>query len=171
MTSVGHCLTGLSVAALVVPRSWERREKRLAFAGLTLVANVPDLPFPFWGHVNYRVSHSVFVNLALAALLVGALLTSRAWRSEAARRWVLAGGVAAWMSHFLLDSFYSHGRGIRIFWPFSDAALNLAIPWFHVMSRRSPPDLGALKIVATEAACYGALLVLCLIWRRYWKHT
>jgi hypothetical protein len=38
MTSVGHCLTGLSLAALVVPRSWKRREKVRAFVAMTLAA-------------------------------------------------------------------------------------------------------------------------------------
>jgi membrane-bound metal-dependent hydrolase YbcI (DUF457 family) len=169
MTSVGHCLTGLSFAALVVPRSWERRRKAVAFAAIVLVANVPDLPLPFWGHFDYRVSHSLFANLALLAVVVGLLISSRAWRSEAAFRWVVAGGVAAWLSHFLLDSFYSHGYGIRIFWPFSDASLNLPIPWFHVMRRDLFGDPAALRILATEAVWYGALLAACLIFRRRWK--
>ncbi len=166
MTSVGHCLTGLSFAALVVPRCWERKEKVVALAAFVLVANAPDLPLPFWGHYSYRVSHSLFVNLALAAVVVGLLISSRAWRSEVARRWVVLGGAAAWLSHLLLDSFYSHGHGIRIFWPVSDAALRLPVPWFHVLQRDSPADLATLQIFATEALCYGALLAACVIWRR-----
>jgi len=169
MTSVGHCLTGLSIAALVVPRSWARKEKVAAFAALTLVANTPDLPLPFWGHYSYRVSHSLFVNLALVAVVVGLLIGSRAWQGKEAWRWVVAAGAAAWLSHFLLDSFYSHGHGIRIFWPVSDAALNLAIPWFHVLQRNSPPDLATLRTLAIEALSYGALLAACLIWRHRWK--
>ena len=166
MTSVGHCLTGLSFAALVVPRSWVRKEKLAAFAALTLVANVPDLPLPFWGHYSYRVSHSLFVNLALVTVVAGVLLGTPARRGEAAWRWVVAGGAAAWLSHMMLDSFYSHGHGIRVFWPVSDAALNLSLPWFHVLQRGSPPDLATLRIFATEALCYGALLAVCLYWRR-----
>ena len=167
MTSVGHCLTGLSLAALVVPQSWVRREKVAAFAAITLVANAPDLPIPFWGHYSYRVSHSVFVNLALVAVVAGLLLNIRARRGEAAWRWVVAGGAAAWLSHMMLDSFYSHGNGIRIFWPVSDAALNLSLPWFHVLQRGSPPDLATLRIFATEVVFYGALLAACLYWRRH----
>ena len=169
MTPVGHCLTGLSFAALVVPRSWVRKERVTVFAAFTLVANAPDLPLPFWGHYDYRVSHSLFVNLALVAGVVGLLIGSRAWHSKAAWRWVVAGGAAAWLSHLLLDSFYSHGYGIRLFWPVSDAALNLAIPWFHVVQRDSSADLTTLRILVTEAVCYGALLGACLIWRRRWK--
>jgi membrane-bound metal-dependent hydrolase YbcI (DUF457 family) len=169
MTSVGHCLTGLSFASLVVPRSWERKEKLAAFAAFTLVANTPDLPLPFWGHFNYRVSHSLFVNLALVSALVGLLLGHRAWRSQKAWKWVVVAGAAAWLSHLLLDSFYSHGRGVRIFWPLSDGALNLAIPWLHVLRRSSSPDLANLRVFIVEALWYGALLAACLIWRRRFK--
>ena len=169
MTSVGHCLTGLSFAALVVPRSWERRQKAVAFAAIVLAANVPDLPLPFWGHFDYRVSHSLFANLALVAVVVSLLISPRAWRSQAAFRWVVAGGAAAWLSHLLLDSFYSHGYGIRIFWPFSDAALSLPVPWFHVLQRDAFMQPATLQIFVTEAVCYGALLAVCLIVRRRWK--
>jgi membrane-bound metal-dependent hydrolase YbcI (DUF457 family) len=169
MTSVGHCLTGLSLAALVVPRSWERREKVRAFAALTLVASVPDLPLPFWGHFSYRVSHSLFVNLALVAVVVALLMHSRAWRSKAGGRWIVAGGAAAWLSHLLLDSFYSHGRGIRIFWPFSDEALSLPVSWLHVLQPESLFNVATLRIFATEAVFYGTILGACLVWRRLWK--
>jgi membrane-bound metal-dependent hydrolase YbcI (DUF457 family) len=103
------------------------------------------------------------------AVVVGLLIGSRAWQEKEAWRWVVAAGAAAWLSHFLLDSFYSHGHGIRIFWPVSDAALNLAIPWFHVLKRSSPPDLATLRTLAIEALSYGALLAACLIWRHRWK--
>jgi hypothetical protein len=112
------------------------------------------------------VSHSLFVNLALMVGVFGLLIIFRVWRGQPGRWWVLAGGAAAWLSHLVLDSFYSHGRGIRIFWPLSDAALSLPIPWFHVVRRSSLPDLATLRIFATEALFYGALLGICLIWRR-----
>jgi membrane-bound metal-dependent hydrolase YbcI (DUF457 family) len=169
MTSVGHCLTGLCLASLVVPRGWERRQRRAAFAAFTLAANVPDLPLPLWGHFSYRVSHSLFVNLALVAALVGLLIVFRRARPDAAWWCVVAGGGAAWLSHLLLDSFYSHGWGVRIFWPFSDAALNLPLPWFQVPRRDSFGDPAALRIFAVEAIFYGALLGACLVWRRRWK--
>lgn len=166
MTPVGHCLTGLCLASLVVPRSWSQRAKVAAGAAFAFLATVPDTPFPFWGHFHYQVSHSVFVNLAAVAALVGLLAVFRARWSEAGWWWVVAGGAAAWMSHLLLDSFYSHGRGIRIYWPFSDAVLNLPMPWFHVMRPEYIGEVAALRIFAIEAVCYGALLGLCLLWRR-----
>ena len=169
MTPVGHCLTGLSFAALVVPRNWDRRQKAVAFAAFILVANAPDLSIAFRSHYAYRVGHSLFVNLALVVAVVGMLISSRGRRSEGAWRWVVAGGAAAWLSHLLLDSFYSHGYGVRIFWPLGDAALSLPVPWFHVLPRDSLIQPTTLQILVTEAVCYGALLGACVIFRRCWK--
>ena len=170
MTPVGHCLTGLSLAALTVPRSWSRRATLAACAAFVFVAGAPDAPLPFfWGHFNYRVSHSLFVNLAVVAALVGVLAVSRVGRHREGWWWVVAGGAAAWMSHLLLDSFYSHGHGIRIFWPVSDASLNLSMPWFHVMRPEYVGEVAALRIFATEAVFYGALLGVCLLLRRRFK--
>jgi membrane-bound metal-dependent hydrolase YbcI (DUF457 family) len=169
MTAVGHSLTGLCFASLVVPRSWSRKEKIAAFAAFSFLATAPDLPLPFWGHFSYRVSHSLFVNLAVVAAVVGLLTLPPVRRSEAGWRWVVAGGAAAWLSHLLLDSFYSHGHGVRIFWPLSDAALNLPIPWFHVLRPDLVGDPAALRIFAIEALFYGALLGACVLWRRRWK--
>jgi membrane-bound metal-dependent hydrolase YbcI (DUF457 family) len=73
-------------------------------------------------------------------------------------------GTAAWLSHLLLDSFYSHGKGVRIFWPLSLDALNLPMPWFDVLQVGIPPHV-ALRIFAVEFAFYGSLLGLCLLWR------
>ena len=115
------------------------------------------------------MSHSLFVNLALVAVVVALLISSRSWWSEAGRRWVVAGGAAAWMSHLLLDALYSHGRGIRIFWPVSDAALSLPVPWLHVLQPDSLSNVATLRIFATEAVFYGAILGVCLVWRWRWK--
>ena len=108
---------------------------------------------------------------ATLVFAVGLLVGFRAWRSDPSLRWVVAGGAAAWLRHFVLDSFYSHGLGVRIFWLFSDASLNLAIPWFHVLQREWSPDSATLRIFGTEALCYGALLGACLIWRRHRKRV
>jgi hypothetical protein len=164
MTPLGHSLMGVSLGALVIPRGWSRRPKWLAFGVFGLLASGPDWPAPFWGHSQYHVSHSLFVNLglmAVVAVLVAALPRVRA----ALGGWpVVCAGAAAWLSHLLLDSFYSHGNGVRIFWPLSDAALSLSMPWFDVL-RVGVPLRAALGIFAVEFAFYGSLLGLCLLWR------
>lgn len=164
MTIVGHSLMGLSLGALAVPNGWSRRAKLLAFGVLAILAGGPDLPIPSWGHSQYLISHSIFVNLGLVAgvaTLAAALPRLRA----ALGGWPLVcAGAAAWLSHLLLDSFYSHGRGVRIFWPLSRDVLNLPIPWFGVLHVGIAPH-AALRIFAVEFAFYGSLLGLCLLWR------
>jgi hypothetical protein len=164
MTMVGHSLLGLSLGALAIPRGWARRPKLLAFGVLVLLAGAPDLPTPFWGHSQYHISHSLFVNLGLIAAVVA--LAAAAPRLRAALGgWPLLGaGAAAWLSHLLLDSFYSHGKGVRIFWPLSPDSLNLSMPWFDVLGVGIPPA-AALRIFAIEFVFYGSLLGLCLLWR------
>jgi hypothetical protein len=164
MTMVGHSLLGLSAGALVIPRGWPRRSKLLAFGIFVLLAGGPDLPAPFWGHGRYLVSHSLFVNLGLVGG-VAALLAAFPRMRAALGGWpVVCVGAATWLSHLLLDSFYSHGKGVRIFWPLSDDVLNLPMPWFDVLQVGIPPA-EALGIFAVELAFYGALLALCLLWR------
>jgi len=117
MTMVGHSLLGFSLGALAIPRGWARRPKLLAFGVFGLLAGGPDLPAPFWGHSQYLISHSLFVNLGLIAGVV-ALAAACPRQRAALGGWPLVwAGTAAWLSHLLLDSFYSHGKGVRIFWP------------------------------------------------------
>jgi hypothetical protein len=161
---VGHSLLGLSLGALAIPRGWARRPKLLAFGVFALLAGGPDLPAPFWGHSQYLISHSIFVNLGLMAG-VAALVAAFPRLRAALGGWpVVCAGAAAWLSHLLLDSFYSHGKGVRIFWPLSRDALNLPMPWFDVLQVGIPPCV-ALRIFAVEFAFYGSLLGLCLLWR------
>ena len=164
MTMVGHGLLGFSLGALTIPRGWSRRAKLLAFGVLGLLAGGPDLPAPLWGHSQYLISHSLFVNLGLVAGV--AVLAAASPRLRAALGgWPgVCAGAAAWLSHLLLDSFYSHGMGVRIFWPLSLDALNLSMPWFDVLHIGVPPDV-AVRIFAVEFAFYGSLLGLCLLWR------
>jgi hypothetical protein len=164
MTSVGHSLVGLSFGALAIPRSWRGRPKALAFGVFGLLAGGPDLPAPSWGHSEYLVSHSIFVNLALVAVVAALAAASPRLRSALGGWPVVCAGAAAWLSHLLLDSFYSHGKGIRIFWPLSLDALSLPVPWFDVLYLGIPGH-AALEIFAVEFAFYGALLGLCLLWR------
>jgi len=164
VTIVGHSLLGFSLGALAIPRGWARRPKLLAFGVFGLLAGGPDLPAPFWGHSQYLVSHSLFVNLGLIAAVMGLAWALPRLRAALGGWPLVCAGAAAWSSHLLLDSFYSHGKGVRIFWPLSLDALNLPMPWFDVLHIGVPPHV-ALRIFAVEFAFYGTLLALCLVWR------
>ena len=152
MSPVGHSIIGLACASACMPFvvSLPRR-----FAiGLLFVAlaNLPDWPIPNWGHDRYDISHSVFVNLALLSIVAVAV-----WRRVGG---LITGlGSTAWMSHLLLDSFYNHGRGIAVCWPFSKARLNLAMPWFNNLDlSQSPFSADNLRVYGVEAVAFS----LCL---------
>jgi membrane-bound metal-dependent hydrolase YbcI (DUF457 family) len=101
-------------------------------------------------------------------LAAGALVWAFQWRkNDQPIPWrLLVGGALAWGSHFLLDSFYNHGRGIAIYWPFSTATLALPLPWFTTLKGTPPSlDLPNLRICAIELAFYLPWLLLALIWR------
>jgi hypothetical protein len=164
MTPVGHSLLGLSLASLAIPHRWSRRSKLLAFGVFGLLAGGPDLPAPLWGHSQYLISHSIFVNLGLVAGVAALAAASPRLRAALGGWSLVCAGAAAWLSHLLLDSFYSHGKGVRIFWPLSLDALNLPMPWFDVLHFGISPH-EALRIFAVEFAFYGSLLGLCLLWR------
>ena len=161
---VGHSLLGFSLGALAIPRSWPRRPKLLAFGVLALLAGGPDLPAPLWGHSRYLISHSLFVNLGLMVGVAAVAAASPRLRGAVGGWPLVCAGAAAWLSHLLLDSFYSHGKGVRIFWPLSGDELNLPLPWFDVLRVGIRPH-DALRIFAIEFAFYGTLLALCLLWR------
>jgi len=167
MTTVGHTLVGLSIGALAVPRSWRPSAKVLGGGALAGLANLPDIPLPFWGHAEYAVSHSLFVNLALVGVAVAVLWSWRALRGCIGGTPVVAAGVAAWLSHLLLDTMYNHGHGLRMFWPLSRASLALPVPWFATMQAGWTPSDHNLRVWAIELACYGPLLLVCLFVRRW----
>jgi membrane-bound metal-dependent hydrolase YbcI (DUF457 family) len=127
MTPVGHSLVGVALGIVCLPDFPTRRAEAAFLAGFAVLANVPDLRLPCWGHARYDISHSLFVSVLLIAV---ACVCLRLWpktRPTIGSPPVLAAGAAAWLSHLLLDSFYSHGQGIAIFWPFSRAALALPV--------------------------------------------
>jgi hypothetical protein len=170
VTGFGHSFTGLSIGLLCMPPAWRRR-KKLGLLALTVgLANLPDLPVPGWGHHSYHISHSLFVNLGL---ILAAAVGLAAWRRarEVLGGWrVIAGLTAAWLSHFLLDSFYNHGRGVKIYWPLSDASLDLALPWFSVLPGWQT-DAAVLRIFGVEILFYGVLLLLCFVARQLWLRS
>lgn len=168
MTQVGHVLVGGGMlGVLSTPREMSARARAAYFVALALLANVPDLPFRGWGHDAYHVSHSLFVNGLLILLSLAGLALWRARGGRRLDRRFVVGGVAAWLSHLLLDSMYSNGRGLAMFWPLSDARLALPIPWLSTVRSPQPlTDWYTLRVCAIEFVFYGLFVVLALVIRR-----
>ena len=166
MTTIGHSLTGLSIAALTLPPGRSRSWYVLASICFVAVANAPDFPFPGWGHSAYHISHSVFVTVLLSTLL--ALLLYWPTFSERVGVRVIAAWSIAWLSHLPLDSMYAHGQGIAIYWPFSDAHLAMPVSWFETLSLpvRSEHNLQVFRI---ELLAFGAVLIFCTGLRWAWS--
>jgi len=168
MTEVGHSLTGLAIGCLSVPARFNKRAKAVYLLGFAALANVPDFPIKGWGHDLYHVSHSLAVNALIIAALIGILRVFCRRFSFSVPKVVVFAAACAWLSHLVLDSFYCHGHGIRIFWPFSSTtALNLAVPWFKVKNVHvSPLDWYNLRISLIEFASYSPLVIACVVFRR-----
>jgi hypothetical protein len=164
VTTVGHSLTGLSLAVLTLPKGKSLMWYLLVGHFFVFFANAPDFPLPHWGHASYQVSHSIFVTGVLASLMALLLLHPGFNREVGAK--VVFWWSVAWFGHMVLDSMYNHGNGIGIFWPISDAHLVLPVPWFETVTW--PPFTEHNRdVFLIELACYGALLGLCLLLRRH----
>lgn len=163
MTTVGHSLSGLSIAVLTLPRGRSLLWYVVAGHLFVFFANIPDYPFPGWGHDAYQVSHSIFL-AALLASLIGLLRLIPEVSTRLSKAMFLAFS-AAWLLHMPLDSIYSHGHGIGIFWPFSDAHLAMPIRWFDTLTWPPRTDHN-LRVFGIELAVYGFILALCVWFRR-----
>jgi hypothetical protein len=164
MTDFGHILTGASLGALCMPRRWRWPAKAALLLAFSFLSIVPDLPFRGWGHDKYHISHSLLLNLLIPgvqAFLLGLWPAARRALGGAA---VLAMGVAAELSHLLLDSFYNHGRGVVIGWPVNRYALNLRMPWFTALWPGW--NLAFAREVGTEMLFYGTILLICIAARK-----
>lgn len=166
MTFVGHALTGAAVGVAVLPRGVSSVHKTAHLVLFILLANLPDLPVGDWGHGLYFYSHSLLANLLFVLLTALLLSISQRLHAKIGGWPVLLGGAAAWFSHLLLDSFYNHGLGVGLFWPFSEARLSLPIPWFSVMyGGLFPFTAEKARILLVEAANYLPLLAAVIIAR------
>lgn len=167
MTPVGHSLTGAALAFVALRSAEQPSVRRIGFtvAALVLLANVPDLPFPNWGHDRYDISHSLFVVGPLVALVAAIFIASRTLRKSTGGARLILFAAFACLSHLLLDTFYNHGQGLAMFWPVSEARLALPIPWFETI--KSPMvSLQNLKTFAVEFACYAPLSARAAIYFR-----
>lgn len=165
MTEVGHFLTGATIGVLSMPKSADKKHRTAHIAAFLFLAVIPDLPFKGWGHDRYYFSHSFFVTLLLILVVGLAFLLLKELRIKLGDWPVLIGGALAWLSHLLLDSFYNHGKGIMIYWPFSEARLALPIPWFG-LGIGSPIQIAQVLLI--EFVSYFPLLLLAIFLRRKW---
>lgn len=165
MSPVGHTLTGIAIGVACMPKEKPTRWKAIYLGVCAFLAYIPDLQLPYWGHgAHYYVSHSLFANLALILVCLLPFLVSKPLRARAGGAWAVSGGVLAWFSHLLLDTFYNTGTGLMMFWPFSEERLSLAIPWFNVVTEYF--SLRTLCILLVEAVFYGGILVMVVLIRK-----
>jgi hypothetical protein len=166
MTQVGHALTGTAIAVICLPKHISRRHKFIHFAAFVALSLVPDFRLPNWGHDKYYISHSLFINLLFISGFVILLSLFKNIRAKIGGWVVIAFGATAWLSHLLLDSFYNHGRGVAIFWPFSKGRLILPIPWLSVVKPLPPPITTELiRILLIEFVTFFPLVLLAILIR------
>jgi Predicted membrane-bound metal-dependent hydrolase (DUF457). len=151
-----------------MPENKSPRWKTVFLAIFGLIANIPDLQLPYWGHHRYYyVSHSLFVNSLIIPVILPVFIFNKKLREKIGGWKAVIGGIMAWLSHLLLDTFYNQNKGLLMFWPFSSARLSLPMPWFSVVKTIPPPlTLDTIHIILVEAVFYGTVLLLVLILRR-----
>jgi len=162
MTTVGHSLMGMSLGLLCMPRFAKPSRRWIFLLGFAALGNVPDAYFLHSGPHSYGVRHSLFVNLSVIAAVWLAIVLAAKFARRALPLRIMLFGMAAWLSHLLLDSFYNHGKGVGVCWPLGPGRLNLPIPWFSTLRGGWARDMHTLRVVAIEAAAYGGLLLICL---------
>jgi membrane-bound metal-dependent hydrolase YbcI (DUF457 family) len=169
MTFVGHGLMGLAIGAAVVPRRAGWVAKGATLAAMVFLAVVPDLPLAGWGHDDYLLSHSIFINLGAIGLLLGLMAFWQQGRARLGGWAVVLGGAGAWLSHLLLDCTYNHGHGLAMFWPLSDTArLRLTLPWFRVWyANLRGWNATTLRSLGTEAIAVGGVLLAVVALRAF----
>ena len=168
MTFIGHSLVGASLAQATIPAGASWKQWAFIVNLYVLLAFFPDFPFPGWGHFRYYFSHSLYVNLLLIVPTAAACCYF-GHHTGLGSYPLVAGGAIAWLSHFPLDAMYNHGRGVAIFWPFSDAALNLPLPWFVTLDMNQPLTAAYnARVFLVEAMFYLPLFALALLARLTW---
>lgn len=166
MTTLGHIIVGATIGAISIPsrqRSWRLV---LYFVFIIAIANAPDWPLPGWGHHRLTFSHSLLVN---AVAMASAAMVFIRFAGRACVRYYrgfIAGCIAAWFSHFLLDTLYVDS-GLQMLWPFSDAVVSLPIPWLRTMPHVPPPfDDAIWQIFLWELLTFAPLLMIAFVLRK-----
>ena len=162
MTPFGHTLVGLTIGYTAIPRAVPPRQKLYCLAAFALLANLPDLPLPFWGHPHAYASHSIAVCLMGSVVFGGLLLWRYRGRFPFMPRIILAGSLA-WLSHMILDAMYSWGVGLPIAWPFGRARLALPVSWLHIANKSHVFSMHNFRVAIYEVLTFGPPLLAVLL--------
>jgi inner membrane protein len=164
MSPIGHSLVGAAIGVVVLPREMPPCKQACILAVFVVLANLPDVSILF--SQGYTIGHSLFVNLGFCIFAIITLRSLHSFFPQATSWRLIAGGSMCCLSHLLLDSFYNHGVGVAVLWPFSNARLALPMPWFGHWPV-SPPFLTweTLRISAVEFFIYSPVLIVAMAWR------
>jgi hypothetical protein len=173
MTEVGHALVGITIGITGLPNKISNRWKLTIIISLAILSNLPDFPLPFWGHEKYHISHSVFVNSIIAIILSVLLSRNKQLRSHISARIIFLSIFLTLIGHLILDSFYNHGKGVAIYWPFSSATLVLPIPWLSVVPSLPPITIDHLREYIFEFITFFPFVIMAIVFyrRRYNKNA
>ncbi len=162
MTPIGHTLTGLAIGYLAVPRDAPPKQTAIMLGVFALLASAPDLPFPFWGHNDYRISHSL-VTTTVGIVLIGGFLAFKYKGRPPFTPTMLLAGAIAWYSHILLDSLYNHAIGLEVGWPLFDYRMAWPVSWLSPGNKHDIFSMHNVKVAVYEVLTFGPLLMLSLI--------
>jgi hypothetical protein len=171
MTPIGHTLTGLAIGYAAIPRETPPKQRLGLLAVFALLASLPDMPLPFWGHANLEISHSL-VSCTVGVLVIGSLLV---WKYQGRFPFtpaMLFAGALCWYSHMVLDAMYSWGVGLPIAWPFGVVRLDLAVPWLHIANKVDVLSMHNVRVALFEVLTFGPLLLVAVLAKHYyWRKT
>jgi membrane-bound metal-dependent hydrolase YbcI (DUF457 family) len=166
LTPIGHTLTGLAIGYLAIPRETPIKQKTSLLAAFAVLASVPDLPFPYWGHSDYEVSHGLFMT-TIGTGIMAAFLWFRFRGRPPITLGVMLAMALAWYSHLLLDSLYNHAIGLQIYWPFSKGRIAFPVPWLTPGNKYDIFSMHNVKVALYEIATFAPLLLLAVVVKDY----
>ncbi|MBI1765184.1 MAG: metal-dependent hydrolase [Acidobacteria bacterium] len=179
-TPIGHGLLGAAVLAAIPLKQAKLPDWRTCLLGAFLAA-APDLdclldwlPFaPFAG----RYWHHDFTHSLGFACFCGFWFAVIARGGGSLTRAALLFSTAM-ASHPLLDFFFTDSTGVKLFWPFSQEYVRLAVPSPTAFAWNRTSPLGHLvdvvQVSTLDFVIYGSLFLLVwllrqLAWRSAWQ--